>query len=75
MFYFEALPGSAAAALANEANMVDAALSWREAPRWHFTEDAEETEALGKFNRTGLCSKDDDRLRARTELGSDETDG
>lgn len=30
--------------------MVDAALSETNAPRWDFTEDAEETGAVGKFN-------------------------
>lgn len=49
-FYFERLSGSVSAVAGGGADMVDAARSEKNAPRWEFTEDAEETGAAGKFH-------------------------
>ena len=44
------------------ADMVDCVLSEKNAPRWDFTEDAEETGAVGKFNNYSLFFENDESL-------------
>lgn len=60
--YSERVTGSAVVSDVSGADMVDCVLSEKNAPRWDFTEDAEETGAVGKFNNYSLFFENDESL-------------